>query len=142
MTPNHAMATAGKVEAYPVSEHARMGTLPRHFGRYMMIVESRIFDLMTEFCAAYEGGFWEFYEVSNGGFYMAPRLGQTTIFVPSNGYKGQMSADAAGIMVCLFTFSLLSLEYPREAVFSRHFYWLRDFALGHPDATQIFAAID
>jgi hypothetical protein len=142
MTPNHAMVAAGKVEAYPVSEHARMGTLPRHFGRYMTIVEGRIYDLMTEFCAAYEGGFWEFYKVSNGGFYMAPRLGQTAICVPSNGYKGQMSADAAGIMVCLFTFSLLSFEYPREAVFSRHFYLLRDFALGHLEATQIFAAID
>jgi hypothetical protein len=73
---------------------------------------------------------------------VASRLGQTAIIEPSKGYKGQMSADAAGIMVCLFTFSLLSFEYPREAVFSRHFFWLRDFALGHPEATQIFAAID
>lgn len=112
-----------------------MGTLPRHFGRYMMIVEGRIYDLMTEFCAAYEGG-WEFYELSNGGFYMVPRLGQTAL-VPSNGYKGQMSADAAGIMVCLFTFSLLSFEYPRGGGFQSAF--LRAAGLragasgGHPD---------
>lgn len=78
---------------------------------------------MSEFCAAYEGGFWQIYE-------------------PSNGYKGQMSPDAAGIMVCLFTFSLLSFEYPGEPVFSRHFYRLRDYALGHAESTQIFAAID
>ncbi len=142
MASNLLMTDSGKVEAYPVSEHARMGTLPRHFGQHMSIVEGRIFDLMSEFCAAYEGGFWQFYELSNGGFYMAPRLDRAEIHVPSNGYRGQMSADAAGIMVCLFTFSLLSFEYQQEPVFSRHFYRLRDYALGHPEGTQIFAAID
>jgi hypothetical protein len=68
---------------------------------------------------------------------MPPRLAQTESFVPSNGYKGQMSADAAGIMVCLFTFSLLSFEYPRGGGFQSSFLLaagLRAGASGgHPD---------
>ena len=53
-----------------------------------------------------------------------------------------MTADAAGITVCLFAFSHLSFEYLQTEVFARHFHWLRDFALGHAEARQIFAAID
>jgi hypothetical protein len=136
------MSDSGKVEAYPVSRHARMGTLPRHFGPHMMTVEGRVFDLMREYCADYSGGCWQFYELSNGGFYMVPHLGQVRLFVPGNGYRGEMTADAAGITVCLFAFSHLSFEYAQTEVFARHFHWLRDFALGHAEAHQIFAAID
>jgi hypothetical protein len=60
----------------------------------------------------------------------------------SNGFEGSLSADAAGITVCLFTFSHLSFQQPSEDVFSRHFYALREFALDHKEAGSIFAAID
>jgi hypothetical protein len=136
------MNDSGKVEAYPVSRQARMGTLPRHFGPHMMTVEGRVFDLMREYCADYSGGCWQFYELSNGGFYMVPHLGRVSLSVPSNGYRGEMTADAAGITICLFAMSHLSFEYPQTEVFTRHFHWLRDFALGHAEARQIFAAID
>jgi len=119
-----------------------MGTLPRHFGPHMMTVEGRVFDLMRECCADYSGGCWQFYELSNGGFYMVPHPGRVRLSVPSNGYQGEMTADAAGITVCLFAMSHLSFDYPQTEVFTRHFHWLRDFALGHAEARQIFAAID
>jgi hypothetical protein len=130
-----------KIEAYKVSDHARIGTLPRHFGRHMMTVEHKVYDLMGRFVADYQGAFWEFYELSNGGFFMTPRIPSVRLSVESNGFQGQMSADAAGITVCLFAFSLLSFER-NEEVFIRHFHWLRDYALGHVEAAQIFAAID
>jgi hypothetical protein len=136
------MTEAGKVEAYRVSEHARMGTLPRHFGQYMMIVEGRVYDLMGEYCADYRGGSWQFYELSNGGFYMAPQRDRVSLYVPGNGYRGELSADAGGITACLFAFSHLSFQYRRVEVFARHFHWLRDFALAHAEAGEIFAAID
>lgn len=131
-----------KIEAYRVSQHARIGTLPRHFGRHMMTVEGKIYDLMREFSADYSGGFWHFFELSNGGFYMAPTLDTLRVCIPSNGFEGQMTGDAAGITACLFAFSLLSFEYREAEVFSRHFHRLRDFALGHAESVQIFAAID
>jgi len=82
------------------------------------------------------------FELSNGGFYMAPSCDPVEFSVHSNGFEGSLSADAAGITVCLFTFSHLSFQQPSDDVFSRHFYALREFALNHKEAASIFAAID
>jgi hypothetical protein len=137
-TFNH---SAVKVEAYAVPEDARMGTLPRHFGRHMLTVEGHIYDFLSQFCSAYHGGVWQFLELSNGGFYMSPPEDTYQLQVDGNGFKGCMSADAAGITVCLFTFSHMSFGYATD-IFSRHFYQLREFAQEHPEAALIFAAID
>src|SRR5258708_4452466 len=107
-----------KVEAFVVLDDARIGTLPRHFGARMMTVEHSIYSFMREFVAEYKGSFWDFYELSNGGFYMAPNSGPVKFSVHSNGFEGTLSADAAGITVCLFTFSHLSLQQPSQDVFS------------------------
>ena len=64
--------TVDRVEAWPVPEHARIGSLPRHFGMHMLTVEGRIYDFLSQFCPSYDGGLWQFYELSNGGFYMSP----------------------------------------------------------------------
>jgi len=136
------MNTCTHIEAYRVNEHARIGTLPRHFGRHMMTVESRIYDLLRQFSADYTGGYWQFYELSNGGFYMAPELETARLVIASNGFEDQMSGDAAGITVCLFAFSHLSFEYRQAEVFARHFHRLRDYAAEHAEAQKIFGAID
>jgi hypothetical protein len=73
---------------------------------------------------------------------MAPNSGPVKFSVHSNGFEGTLSADAAGITVCLFTFSHLSFQQPTHDVFSRHFYALREFAIEHKEAGLIFAAID
>lgn len=131
-----------KIEAYEISHHARMGALPRHFGRYMMTFEGFVYDLMRQFSPQYPGGSWRFMELSNGSFFMTPPDRTYRLTVPSNGYQGEMSADAAGITVCLFAYSLLSFQYRGTDVFTRHFHRLREFALGHAESAQIFAAID
>jgi hypothetical protein len=63
------------------------------------------------------------------------------IRVDTNGYEGQMSADAAGITACLFALSHLSFRIEDEVI-GRHFHLLRDFALEHAEGAQILAAID
>jgi hypothetical protein len=138
----HEQDSTQKIEACLVLEDARIGTLPRHFGARLMTVEHTVYDFMREFVADYKGGLWDFYELSNGGFYMAPSLDPVKFSVHTNGFEGTLSADAAGITVCLFTFSHLSFQYPNNEEFSRHFYSLREFALDHKEAGLIFAAID
>ena len=132
-----------KIEAFTVSRHARMGTLPRHFGRHMMTFEGKVYDLMRQFAPQYSGGEWAYLELSNGSFYMTPPPDKAyRLTIQSNGYDGEMTADAAGITVCLFAYSSLSFEYRQTDVFIRHFHRLRDFALAHAESAQIFAAID
>jgi hypothetical protein len=136
------MNTCTHVEAYRVNAHARIGTLPRHFGRHMLIVENRIYELLREFSTDYTGGYWHFYELSNGGFYMAPELETARLVIASNRFEDQMSGDAAGITVCLFAFSHLSFEHREVEAFARHFHRLRDFAVEHGERQKIFGAID
>jgi hypothetical protein len=130
-----------KLAARQVPDDERLDTLPRHFGRYMMRVEDAIYTFLRELAQEYRGGYWHFYELSNGGFYMAPQLGLLDLQVDGNGYAGRMSADAAGITACLFAFSHLSFQIQNDLI-SRHYYALRDFALEHAEARAIFAAID
>jgi hypothetical protein len=138
----HEQDSTPKVQAYLVLEDARIGTLPTHFGARMMTVEHTVYHFMREFVTEYRGAFWEFYELSNGGFYMAPSCDPVKFSVHTNGFAGTLSADAAGITVCLFAFSHLSFQQPSQNVFSDHFYALREFALDHKEAGLIFAAID
>jgi len=82
----HEQDGARKVEAYLVLEDARIGTLPKHFGARMMTVEQMVYNFMREFVAEYKGAFWDFYELSNGGFYMVPGSDPVQFSVHTNGY--------------------------------------------------------
>jgi hypothetical protein len=121
----------------------RMHCLPGHFGFSALHFENAVYLMAERLCPDYRGGFWQFYELSNQGFYMSPDLGRDTvrISVETNGYDGRMSCDAAGITICLFVFSHLSFvsDDPR---WTSHFHRLREFAVSHREAAEIFAAID
>ena len=128
--------------AREVPDHERLHMLPKHFGRDMLTVESAIFAFMRKLCAGYSGGWWTYYELSNQGFYMAPR-GEAlyAVTVDGNDFSGDLSADAAGITACLFALSHLSFRVHSDKI-GEHFHLLRDFALEHPEASSILAAID
>jgi Antirestriction protein len=131
------------VVARRVEDSRRINTLPRHFGNRLLTFEGAVYDLMRRFSADYRGGFWDFVELSNGGFYMMPQHEGTFRFcIDTNGYEGEMSPDAAGITVCLFAYSHLSFRYTEDQVFVDHFHQLREFAMDHAEASAIFAAID
>ena len=130
------------IVARRVAEHQRLQTLPEHFGRRMMQVEALVYQYMRELSRTYRGGYWHFYDLSNGGFYMAPSDdAQVLIHVEGNDYEGSLSADAAGIVVSLFALCQLSAQY-QSRTFADHYHWLRDFALDHAECRAIFAAID
>ena len=131
------------VVARRVEESQRLMTLPRHFGNRLLTFEGAVYDFMRRFSPDYRGGFWDFIELSNNGFYMSPEHEGTFRFsVDTNGYEGEMSPDAAGITVCLFAYSHLSFRYCEDEVFADHFHRLREFAMDHAEASAIFAAID
>ena len=137
-----AVGTPSPVVAQQVDDSERMMALPRHFGQRLLVFEGAVYDFMRRFAADYDGAYWQFYELSNGGFYMVPDGGPFRFSVDTNDYEGVMSADAAGITVCLFACSHLSFRYSEDDVFGDHFHLLREFAAQHAEASAIFAAID
>ncbi len=97
------------VTARLVPEADRLQHTAKLFGaNFSMRLEPTVFDMVGRLAAQYHGGYWLFYALSNGGFYMAPRSDATFIVSCENGYEGKLSADALGIAACLYAYSHLS----------------------------------
>jgi hypothetical protein len=91
----------------------------------------------------YKGGYWEMYEIGNGGFYMAPQ-GETFQVSCRNGYEGTLSGDAFGITVCLYAYSQMAFsEIPELAeTCAEHYHLLREYIFEHEEVAAILGAID
>lgn len=139
---NNATQIEAQITARQLPTPERIKALPRHFGRHMMAVETVVFAYMRELVEAYQGGYWQFYDLSNGGFYMAPTGDQELrVSVSGNYFEDTMSPDAAGVVACLFAYSYLANSTGSAALVD-HFHQLREYALDHPEAGKILAAID
>ena len=111
---------------------------------FPMALEPVIYSITSNLAKEYCGGYWHFYELSNGGFYMAPDDDINFTVNSENGFKGTMSADALGITACLYAYSHLSFsDSPRMAeVCARHYHLLRDFMMEHDEVREVLRAVD
>lgn len=121
-----------------------MDVVDKLFGiQYVLVLEPAVFRFAETLAPKYAGGFWNFYEGSNGSFYMAPRSDKTFAVSCENGYEGKLSADALGIVACLYAYSHLSFGDGKFAeICADQHHLLRAFALGHAEASAIMQAID
>lgn len=131
-----------------VSDEQRAAFWAQHFGSIpqWITLEPRVFAWMDRFCADYIGGIWNFYTLSNGGAFMIPEANEDTnekwsLFNSMNGNGAEMSAEAAGIAVCLMTYSHHAMRTECDAM-TDHYYRLRDYALSHPECNAIMHIID
>ncbi len=128
-----------------VPEEDRRTFLPRHFGTHMLTVENVLYAQFAKLCPSYIGGYWHFYDLSNGGCYFAPSHERYALVHADNFFDATVSGDAAGIIVSLSTFSHVSFlleDDPLGLRIAQYFRLLRDFAGNHPEADLIFRAID
>lgn len=134
------MTTIAKIS---IPERERANFLPRHFGTAaFLLVEAHIYAQLDRLCQTYRGGLWTFHELSNGGCFMAPDSSEPMLLANEhNDSSEEVSAEAAGIIACLYTFSALAFR-PRMGHVGEHFHRLREFALEHPESADIFAVID
>ena len=127
-----------------VPESDRMTIVDGLFGlAYVLKLEPAVFSIAEALAEAYTGGYWEFHDLSNGGFYMAPRHDTEFTVSCENGFQGNVSPDAFGITDCLYAYSELSFGEDRLAqVCAEHYHLLREYASQHPEAKLIHRAID
>ncbi|HEM8293696.1 TPA: antirestriction protein [Providencia stuartii] len=81
---------------------ARLKFLPSKLGRYCIAFENAIYHWMGRNAIAYNGGYWDFYMLSNGGFYQQPTKGYM-ITSPDD-----TTAQETGIIVTLMMLSHFS----------------------------------
>jgi hypothetical protein len=123
----------------------RMATIGKIFGAdFPMKIEPYAFSTANMLSDTYKGGYWEFYTLSNGGFYMAPALEQPYLVESPSQFSGILHSDAFGIVCCLYAYSHLSFatQTKLSPLCATHYHALRDYALAHASAQLILKAID
>ncbi len=112
------------------------------FGSHFpMKLEPAIFTIAGHLSEDYHGGYWEFYTLSNKGFYMAPDSETPFKVSCENGFEGELSGDALGITACLYAYSHLSFGVSSET-YADQYHLLREYVFGHPEVDAILSAID
>lgn len=135
-------STVAPVTATVVPLSRRTQALPRVFGRHMLRFERLAFFWAERISDSYDGGLWEFYDLSNGGFYMAPTgSARMHVSVEGNGFEGHLSRDAFGIVASLFAINYMVNGGGDDRLIDLY-HQLRDFAAAHAEAAAIFGAID
>jgi hypothetical protein len=127
-----------------VPEDHRMSITGKYFGLHFPLqIEPMVFGITERMAREYKGGYWDFYTLSNGGFYMAPSGDDVYHVTCDNQYEGDLSADALGITACLYAYSHLSFSDGRFArVCACHYHRLREYMMEHPDVRKILGATD
>ena len=94
-----------------VPEDQRLVVVEQLFGMaFPLQLEPVIYGITERMAADYDGGYWEFWSLSNEGFYMAPSEDRIFHVKCQNMYEGDLSADALGITSCLYAYSNLSFS--------------------------------
>lgn len=135
------------ITASLVTGAQRLDFLPTFFGpRLMMRGELLVYAWLSGLSKDYKGGCWNYYTLTNGGFYMAPATDKAMrLVVAGNWFDGVLSADAAGIVATLFALCQLTSEAGHTdagASLADRYHFLRDFVASHPEAAAIYRAID
>lgn len=120
----------------------RMRCLPDVAGEQCVLLEHTIYDMLRMMCAHHDGGLWDFFKLSNGGFYMAPEaMGEYRLVGPGNGFEGGVSAKHFGLIATAMAYSHLSFRQTGSC-FSRAYVQLSEFIHQQDDRTTVLAALD
>jgi len=127
-----------------VSDECRADHVDRLFGLdFPLRLEPTVFSFADRLSEDYTGGYWNFYALGNGGFFMAPESDALFTVHADNGFQGKMSAVAFGVTACLYAYCNLSFgdgESAEEC--AKQFHLLREYMLDHPEVGAILSAID
>ncbi|SDZ16510.1 Antirestriction protein [Nitrosomonas sp. Nm58] len=99
------MSTNTTVTRQRVDEHQRIEHTAALFGvHFPLCLEPFVYALAEKLSPDYNDGYWEFYALSNGGFYMAPDSGTSFHVSCENGLCGHAVRGCAGyrrLSLCL-----------------------------------------
>jgi hypothetical protein len=89
------MITLANIHSERLDDTLRVTYTANLFGvHFPFKLEPTIYGMADRLAPAYNGGYWHFYGLSNGGFYMAPATDAIFDVSCENGFDGKLSADA------------------------------------------------
>lgn len=124
------------------NDDLRIKALPKNFKNHFIKVENTIYSYADYLIDGYNGGFWDFFETDNGGFFMSPRMGEVKMSFP-NMFEMKVSGNIVGIICCLYSYCHLHGKYQIDS-FAEHYHLLLDYAKTLPpdDYDKIVQALD
>jgi hypothetical protein len=128
-----------------VPEGQRLAVIEQLFGApFSLMIEPVIYGITERMAEAYSGGYWQYYTLDNGGFYMAPEADKVYKVSCDNYFTGELSADALGITACLYAYSHCSFSRNEDIgrLCANSYQWLRAYMFEHPEVAAILGAID
>lgn len=118
------------------------------FRDYCQYADSAALNLMNRFCDKYKAGYWSYFKVGRNSGFMCPDTDEFYHFDMPNYFSGNVSAEAAGIIVTIFVLQACFdaafenedsdlCDHYREAMDT-----LKDYAATTDESQSIFRAID
>ncbi|MEX3242833.1 antirestriction protein [Serratia quinivorans] len=132
-----------------VPHRERMHFLVTLFGNWFLRGEALVNSLARHHCSNYVDGSWHYVRLSCGGGYLYPTSPERlNVSVSGNQFSGEMSAEAAGIVLTIFALNRLSWSaydnnyqgFTDKLITEQD--RLKDYAEQHPESGLIFRAID
>ena len=75
-----------------VAEDQRLSVIEQLFGTHFpLMLEPLIYGITERMAESYRGGYWSFYQLSNGGFYLAPEGEEAYQVSCENYFTGELS---------------------------------------------------
>ena len=138
------MIQLAHIHSERLNDAQRLAVTAKLFGvSFPFKLEPCVYGMADRLAPSYRGGYWHFYALSNGGFYMAPATDTLFDISCENGFDGKLSADALGVTACLYAYSHLSFgEGAFAQTCAEHYHLLRDFMMEHAEARAILRATD
>ena len=131
-----------------VEESDRLSFLPYMFGIDFMLAELQVYALAKKWMPEYDGGFWYFIRLPEGGGYMMPDCGRVHMVSTENWFDRTVSAEAAGIILTSLAITRrCATHHECGHVALTHLFMLRDAQIWnhitlHPECNAIYAALD
>lgn len=128
-----------------VGNSARNNFLYNKVGNALIAVENAVFNTASSICEDYDSGFWEFAELTNGGFFMYPTSETPFSCNAENFAEETVSAEAFGIVCTLYALSHVSFKWKASSVAERiveAYHSLLEYSRTREDHAQIAALID
>ncbi|HHU4680955.1 TPA: antirestriction protein, partial [Escherichia coli] len=132
-------------------ETTELGRLVFHtllFREYCEYANLAAVSFMKRFCDKYETGYWSYFKVGSNSGFMCPDAHEFYHFEMPNYFSGNVTAEAAGIIVTLYVLqSCFDAAWKRQdSGLCDHFReamdTLKDYAATTDESHSIFRAID
>ena len=139
--------TTARIQRTKLTGDKRFGALNQRYRVAAGMFQNYLFALAARYSPDYNGGFWDYFELSNGGFYASLAIDKSSLRVenPDNHFEGEMSPDAFSIGVNLCALSHLTFDqYPSSLVddICRDYDRLREYMFVHEEVKKLVRFTD